>query len=77
MELPVIGARVDLGGRYTWQPLDGGERMRRVYQGWCDAGIPVVGGKVEKFLLQETQESFDQVFDFTTRFLAERPKAVI
>lgn len=73
VELPVIGSRVDFGGRYTWQPLDGG--IRRVYQGWCDAGIPLVGRKVEQFLLQETRDSFDQVYDFTSRFLADHPDA--
>jgi len=74
VELPVIGSRVDFGGRYTWQPLDGG-RMRRVYLGWCDAGIPLVGRKVEQFLLQETRDSFDQVHDFTRRFLDDHPDA--
>ncbi len=69
VELPVIGPRVDFGGRYTWQALDG-DRMRRVYTGWCDAGIPLVGRKVEKFLVQETEQSFGEVYDFTARFLA-------
>jgi len=75
VELPVIGPRVDFGGRYTWQPTDRGSGIRRVYEGWCDAGIPLVGRKVEKFLLQETRESFGQVYDFTSRFLADNPDA--
>lgn len=73
VELPVIGPRVDFGGRYSWQPLDGGRRMRRDYVGWCDVGIPLVGRKVQKFLVEETRQSFDQVYDFTRRFLAEHP----
>lgn len=71
VELPVIGNRVDFGGRYTWQALDQQRRMRRVYGGWCDVAIPFVGRKVEKFLLAETEESFGQVYDFTSRFLKE------
>lgn len=70
VELPVIGSRVDFGGHYRWESLPG-ERLHRVYQGWCKARIPLVGRKLETFLLEETRRSFDQVHEFTHRWLAE------
>lgn len=74
VELPVIGSRVEFGGHYTWQTLDGG-RLRRTYHCRCDARLPLVGGKVERLLLEETERSYDQVTTFTADWLAAHPEA--
>lgn len=75
LELPRIGTRVRCEGEYTWQPLpDGG--LLRVWQGCCEARIPVVGPTIERYLLAEIANSLAATHLFMGQWLRENvPRA--
>jgi hypothetical protein len=70
IQLPVIGKRVEMGGLYTWQDL-GDNGCRRTWAGYCSASIPLLGRKIERFLVDETHTSMAQTFDFTADWLTK------
>lgn len=72
IELPVIGALVDYGGDYTWETLPSGQ-VRRVWHGRCDARIPLVGARVEQYLLGEVEKSLAENAAYTRQYLREHP----
>ena len=70
LELPRIGGRVRCDGEYTWDALPEGG-LRRVWQGRCEARIPVVGPAIERYLLAEIANSMAETHAFTSRWLRE------
>lgn len=70
IELPVVGSRVRFGGTYS--SVSGGSGgFRLVWQTYCEARIPLVGGRLERYLLDEVKQSFADQYVFTKRWLAE------
>lgn len=74
IQVPVIGNLVDYGGEYTWDTLPSGQ-LRRVWRGHCDARIPLVGGKLEAYLLGEIEKSMADNYAFTREYLRAHPAA--
>nr|WP_276599691.1 DUF2505 domain-containing protein [Nannocystis sp. SCPEA4] len=74
IQVPVIGNLVDYGGEYTWDTLPSGQ-LRRVWRGHCDARIPLVGGKLEAYLLGEIEKSMADNYAFTREYLRAHPTA--
>ena len=72
IELPMIAAMVDYGGDYTWETLPSGQ-VRRVWHGRCEARIPLVGAKLEAYLLAELERSLGEGAGFTRQYLREHP----
>ncbi|PCC66880.1 Protein of unknown function [Nannocystis exedens] len=72
IQVPVIGNLVDYGGEYTWDILPSGQ-LRRVWKGHCDARIPLVGGKLEAYLLGEIEKSMAENFAYTRDWLKAHP----
>lgn len=72
IELPVIGNLVDYGGEYTWETLPSGQ-VRRIWRGRCDARIPLVGGRLEAYLLGEIEKSLAENFAYTREYLRAHP----
>lgn len=68
VQLPVIGSRVDYGGVYTWREPSAGQLLR-IWDGHCDANVPLLGGKLETFLLGEIERDFGRVYQFTKGYL--------
>lgn len=74
IEVPVIGSMVDYGGEYTWETLPSGQ-TRRVWTGRCEARIPLISAKVEKYLLGEIEQSMADNYAYTKQWLREHPPA--
>lgn len=70
IELPRVGARVRCDGEYTWESLPGGG-VQRIWQGCCEARIPVIGPTIERYVLGEIEHSLAETFAFTSRWLRE------
>jgi hypothetical protein len=70
--LPVIGDLVRYGGEYTWDTLPSGQ-LRRIWSGRCEAKIPLVGGKIEAFLLAELERSLATAYAYTREYLRAHP----
>lgn len=72
VELPVIGSRTKFAGVYeTANAADGG--FDRVWRGRCEIGIPLIGGRLEKFILGELETTLGADQRFIQRWLDEHP----
>ncbi|MCA9704798.1 MAG: DUF2505 domain-containing protein [Myxococcales bacterium] len=64
--------RIHTVGTYRVVPL-GAQQCKRVWEGVADCKIPLVGGKIEKHLVEEIRESYRRTTAFTRKWLAEHP----
>ena len=74
IELPMIAAMVDYGGDYTWDTLPSGQ-VRRLWSGRCEARIPLIGARVEAYLLGELERSLSEGALYTRQYLRDNPTA--
>jgi len=49
----------------------GPERVRRIFDGECTCRVPLVGGKIEKAIIDEVRSSYRDTTDFTRSWLAK------
>lgn len=59
-------------GVYRVQALGPG-KCRRIWDGDINCKIPLLGGKVEKHIVEEVTQSYRDTTDFTRKWLAEHP----
>jgi hypothetical protein len=64
--------RIDNHGTYRLEAIGEG-RVRRIWDAVCVCKIPLLGGKVEKILVDEVRESYRRATEFTRRWHAEHP----
>jgi hypothetical protein len=74
IELPLVGGLVECGSEFTWDELPGGP-MRRLWEGWCTAKIPLVGRRIERAILGELAVTIARSHAFTNRWLRDHPEA--
>jgi hypothetical protein len=67
-EVKVHGQPVVLNARFSLKPASSGCDYEISYR--CKARIPMVGGKVEKFILSQTEEGMRQEMDYLKQELA-------
>ncbi|MCA9650979.1 MAG: DUF2505 domain-containing protein [Myxococcales bacterium] len=65
--------RIRTEGIYRLEVL-GPSKVKRVWEGLCECRIPLLGGKVEKQLVEEVRESYRRATDFTRKWIAEHPE---
>ncbi len=70
--LPVIGERVDVSGHYEFEGLPG-DKLRWRYQGRCVARIPLLGHKIDEFMVGEFRKAMAEVATFTKHWLTAHP----
>ncbi len=63
--------RLRTEGTYRLVP-QGSDRVLRVWEGICECKVPLVGGKIEKQLVEEVHESYRRATTFTRDFIAKR-----
>ena len=66
----IVRAPVTLGGDAALRPV--GERSRLALQATVEVRIPLVGGKMEKFIGNQLTTLLNSEQQFTTRWIAER-----
>ncbi len=59
-------------GIYKVQAL-GPHKVRRIWDGDVSCKIPLLGGKVEKGIVEEVTQSYRDTTEFTRKWLAEHP----
>lgn len=64
--------RINTVGTYRLEPL-GEDKCKRVWDGVCECRIPLIGGKIEKLLVEEVRESYRRTTEFTRKWIAEHP----
>lgn len=74
IELPLVGNLVTCGSEFSWdEALEG--PLRRTWEGWCTAKIPLIGGQIEKAIVGELAATIARSHAFTSRWLREHPEA--
>lgn len=64
--------RVKTEGVYRLEPL-GPDKVKRIWEGMVKCRIPLLGGKIEKHLVEEVRESYRRTTDFTRKWIADHP----
>ena len=64
--------KIDTSGTFRIEVL-GPNKVNRIWDGNCEVGIPLVGGKVEKILVEEVRESYRKATEFTRKWHAAHP----
>jgi hypothetical protein len=59
-------------GQYRVHPRGAG-RVLRTWEARCACRVPLVGGKIERHVVDEVRESYRKTTAFTRRWLAEHP----
>jgi hypothetical protein len=61
--------RFDMKGLYTVSPLDGGKRCRREFRGAVKVSIPLIGGRIEKYMMEQLRDSYEIASQTTRRWV--------
>lgn len=64
--------RFSMWGDYIVSPLDGGKRCRREFKGEVKVSIPLIGGKVEKYMMEQIRDSYDIAARCTRKWIEKR-----
>ncbi len=67
-----LGDKIRSVGTYRLEVL-GPEKVNRVWDAELSCSIPLVGGKIEKILVEEVRESYRRATEFTRRWHREHP----
>ncbi len=62
--------RFKMEGDYVVTPL-GDKRCRREFKGEVKVSMPLIGGKVEKFMMEQLRDAYDTAARVTRKWIAE------
>ena len=57
-------------GVYKLEPV-GSDKLRRIWKASCECRVPLVGGKVEKHVVDEVKRSYQATTIFTRKYITE------
>ncbi len=57
-------------GVYSLEPISS-DKLRRIWKASCNCKVPLVGGKVEKHVVEEVKRSYQATTIFTRKWIAE------
>ena len=69
IETAMFKDRFSMAGDYIVSPLDGGKRTRREFKGEVKVTVPLIGGKIEKFMMEQLRDSYDIAARTTRRWI--------
>ena len=72
LDLPVVGKRVDVLHRYEWVDFEDGSGTRISWRAHCRARVPLLGKRIERFVLGELESGVRDVSAYANRWLAEQ-----
>jgi len=64
--------RIDNRGVFRLEIL-GPTQVKRVWEGQCTAKVPLLGKRVEEFLVEQIRESYEKTTAFMRKWFAEHP----
>jgi hypothetical protein len=75
IEMDAMKDRFSMSGNYRVTPLEGGKRCKREFVGEIKVGVPLIGGKIEKTVLEQTRDGYDVAASATRRWIAKQKQA--
>ncbi len=70
IEYPRLRDRFSMKGQYIVAPL-GDKRCRREFRGEIKVSAPLVGGKIEKYIMEQMRDSYDKASQVTRDWIAK------
>ncbi len=67
--------RFKMGGDYIVAPADGGKRCTREFKGEAKVSIPLIGGRVEKYMFEQLRDSYEIAARVTRRWIEKQKQA--
>jgi hypothetical protein len=64
--------KINTNGVYRLEVL-GPQRVKRIWEGTCEVNVALIGGRIEKTLVEEIRESYRKATDFTRKWHAAHP----
>ncbi len=75
IETQMFKDRFHMEGDYIVSPLDGGKRCRREFKGEVKVAMPLIGGRVEKYMMEQLRDSYDIAARVTRRWIETQKAA--
>lgn len=75
IETEMFKDKFSMQGLFVVTPVDGGKRCRREFKGDVKVSIPLLGGKIEKFMMEQVRDSYDVASAFTRSYIAQKKAA--
>lgn len=72
IETQMFKDRFHMAGDYVVSPLDGGKRCRREFKGEVKVSMALIGGRVEKYMMEQLRDSYDIAAQVTRRWIAKQ-----
>ena len=72
IETAMFKDRFTMHGDYLVTPLDGGKRCRREFKGEVKVSMPLIGGRIEKFMMEQLRDSYDIAARVTRRWIEKQ-----
>ena len=69
IETAMFKDKFAMHGDYVLTPLDGGQRCRREFKGEVKVSVPLIGGKIEKFMMEQMRDSYDLAARCTRKWI--------
>jgi hypothetical protein len=75
IETQMFKDRFQMHGDYIVTALDGGKRCRREFKGEVKVAMPLIGGRVEKYMMEQLRDSYDIAARVTRRWIEKAKSA--
>jgi hypothetical protein len=74
IETAMFKDRFNMHGDYKVTALDGGKRCRREFRGEVKITVPLIGGRIEKYMMEQMRDSYDAAARCTRRWIEDYKK---
>jgi hypothetical protein len=74
IETQMFKDRFKMDGKYIVTPLDEGKRCRREFRGEVKVTMPLIGGRVEKYMMEQLRDSYDVAARVTRKWIEQQRK---
>ncbi len=72
IETAMFKDRFHMAGDYSVTPLDGGKRCKRTFAGEVKVSMALIGGKIEKYMMEQIRDSYEIAARVTRKWIAEK-----
>jgi hypothetical protein len=75
IETAMFKDRFRMAGDYMVTPLDGGKRCKREFRGEVKVSMALIGGRIEKYMMEQIRDSYDIAARVTRKWIAQQKSA--
>lgn len=68
---PMFKDRFQMRGLYVVTPLGDGRRCRREFKGEVRVSVPLLGGKIEKYMMEQLRDAYEVAARVTRKWISQ------